>query len=249
MAAPRRCVSICGCQRQRGCVAGADGPVAEGRSVEPSGARAHAGALPRRPVVFRRRAGRSVFTIRRCSAAIDRAAAPSAWPRPWTTAREPRLRTPQITGEARSWLVDLACRKAKVPRTIRMSCGRRSCWRGTRANTVRRRAMPALPGWPRARCASCLDRHAVKPHKVRYYLERRNPEFKQKTWPRSCASTARLRLLKQAGGARPQEAGEAVSSDHLVATKSQPGVQAMAGTTATRSRPPVPGVHQGFAPS
>ena len=82
-------------------------------------------------------------TVQRC---VDRAlrhgvaAALDDSPRPG--------RTPQITGEARAWLVDLACRKAK-DLGIRMSCGRRSCWRGTRANTVRRRAMPALPGWPR----------------------------------------------------------------------------------------------------
>jgi len=35
-----------------------------------------------------------------------------------------------------------------------------------------------------------LDAQEVKPHKVRYYLERRDPEFKAKM-ARCCVSTAR----------------------------------------------------------
>ena len=46
---------------------------------------------------------------------------------------------PTITAEAKAWLVDLACRKAKEP-AIRTSCGRRGCWLVTRANMARRGA-------------------------------------------------------------------------------------------------------------
>src|ERR1700675_4404146 len=86
---------------------------------------------------------------------------------------------PTITVEAKAWLVSLACRKAKelgYPHEL---------W------TTRLLAQHAREHGP-AEGHACLGRlvqgtlckilneQAVKPHKVRYYLERRDPEFKAK---------------------------------------------------------------------
>jgi hypothetical protein len=46
---------------------------------------------------------------------------------------------PTITAEAKAWLVDLACRKAKEL-GYHMSCGRRGCWPAMRASRAFGRA-------------------------------------------------------------------------------------------------------------
>ena len=61
-----------------------------------------------------------------------------------------------------------------------MNCGRRGFWPAMPASMDRRRDMPASPTWRRARCARSSIEQEVKPHKVRYYLERRDPEFEEK---------------------------------------------------------------------
>jgi len=47
-----------------------------------------------------------------------------------------------------------------------------------------------LSGLAQGTVCKILDAQEVKPHKVRYYLERRDPEFKAKM-RRCCVSTAR----------------------------------------------------------
>src|SRR5215472_10131493 len=88
-------------------------------------------------------------------------------------------REPEITVEARAWLVALACRKAKelgYPHEV---------W------TTRLLAQHAREHGPKAGHAclaqlvqgtvcKILDAEEVRPHKVRYYLERRDPEFAPK---------------------------------------------------------------------
>jgi hypothetical protein len=86
---------------------------------------------------------------------------------------------PEITVEARAWLVSLACQKAKdmgYPRefwTTRLLARHarehgpavgHACLRRTAQGTV---------------CKILADQE-VKPHQVRYYLERRDPEFEAK---------------------------------------------------------------------
>src|SRR6202050_1262862 len=86
---------------------------------------------------------------------------------------------PEITVEARAWLVSLPCQKAKEvgyphelwttrllappPREYRPATGH-ACLRRIAQGTV---------------CKILADQE-VKPHKVRYYLERRDPEFEAK---------------------------------------------------------------------
>ena len=129
--------------------------------------------------------------------------------------------TPQITGEALAWLVNLACCKAKdlgYPHEL---------WTTQLLARHAREHGPVSGHACFARLAQgtvceLLDRHAVKPHKVCYYLERRDPEFKQKMDELLCVYRE-VALLKQAGGARLQESGEAVA---IIVLRRKAGVQA-----------------------
>ncbi|TAJ73629.1 MAG: IS630 family transposase, partial [Gallionellaceae bacterium] len=80
-----------------------------------------------------------------------------------------------------------------------------------------------------------LDAEEVKPHKVRYYLERRDPDFAEKMAEVLCVYR-QVKLLKKKP---PSDAVAIVSYDE------KPGVQAI-GTTAP-DLPPEPGQHQTFA--
>jgi len=88
-------------------------------------------------------------------------------------------RDPVITAEAKTWLVALACRKAKeldYPHEL---------WTTRLLATHAREHGPAA-GHPslgklaQGTVCKILAEHEVKPHKVRYYLERRDPEFEPK---------------------------------------------------------------------
>jgi len=86
---------------------------------------------------------------------------------------------PEITDDARAWVVSLACQKAHdlgYPHEL---------WT-TRLLASHIRAHAVTAGHPSvARIAQgtvckILARHDLQPHKVRYYLERRDPAFEEK---------------------------------------------------------------------
>src|SRR5271155_5527742 len=88
-------------------------------------------------------------------------------------------REPVITDEARTFIVDLACRKAKdvgYPHEL---------WTSRREDLAQRALSErgeAVVSRLRTVLANVLGTqpHEVKPHRVRYYLERRDPEFDAK---------------------------------------------------------------------
>jgi transposase len=85
-----------------------------------------------------------------------------------------------------------------------------------------------------------LDRQAVKAHKMRYYLERRDPDFEKKMAQVLCVYRE-VEILKQA-------AAQAQTSDAEVAIVSydeKTGMQAIA--TTAPDLPPKPGVYATFA--
>ena len=148
---------------------------------------------------------------------------------------------PTITAEAKAWLVDLACRKAKelgYPHEL---------W------TTRLLARHAREHGPAAGhvCLAKLapghgvqdpQRQEVKPHKVRYYLERRDAAVRSRRWRRCCASIARSKLLKKKAAAAKEKPSDAVA---IVSYDEKPGIQAIA--TTAPDLPPEPGVHATFA--
>ena len=82
----------------------------------------------------------------------------------------------------------------------------------------------------------------VKPHKVRYYLEQRDPDFAEKMAEVLCVYR-QVKILKQTAAAsknkRPSDAVAIISYDE------KPGIQAIA--TTAPDLPPVPSVYPAFA--
>jgi transposase len=144
-------------------------------------------------------------------------------------------REPVITAEARAWLVDLACRKAKefgYPHEV---------WT-TRLLAAHARAHGPSAGHAclcdlvQGTVCKILDAAEVKPHKVRYYLDRRDPDFAAKMAEVLCVYR-QVKLLK-----KKKEPDKGVA---IVSYDEKPGIQAT-GTTAP-DLPPEPGRHQTFA--
>ena len=86
-----------------------------------------------------------------------------------------------------------------------------------------------------------LNEREIKPHRVRYYLERRDPEFKQKMAEVLCVYRE-VKLIKEMAAARKEELSDAVA---IVSYDEKPGIQAIA--TTAPDLPPEPGKHAAFA--
>src|SRR5712692_6700313 len=100
-----------------------------------------------------------------------------------------------IAAEAKAWLVSLACRKAKdvgYPHEL---------WTTRLLARHAREHGPAeghacLGKLVQGTVCKILNEQEVKPHKVRYYLERRDPEFKEKMAEVLCVHRE-VKLLKE----------------------------------------------------
>jgi transposase len=144
---------------------------------------------------------------------------------------------PTITAAAKAWLVSLACRKAKdlgYPHEL---------WTTRLLARHAREHGPAAGHACLARLAQgtvckILDQYAVKPHRVRYYLERRDPDFDAKMAQVLCVYRE-VDVLKRAATDTPAPAVAILSYDE------KPGVQAIA--TTAPDLPPMPGTYATFA--
>jgi transposase len=174
-------------------------------------------------------------TVQRC---VERALAHGAMaalddcPRPG--------KEPTIAAEAKAWLVSLACRKAKelgYPHEL---------WTTRLLARHAREHGPAeghacLGKLAQGTVCKILNEQEVKPHKVRYYLERRDPEFKQKMAEVLCVYRE-VKLIKETAAAAKQEPSDAVA---IVSYDEKPGIQATA--TTAPDLPPAPGRHATLA--
>ena len=135
-------------------------------------------------------------TVQRCverAVALGPLAALDERPRPG--------KAPLITTEAKAWVVSLACRKAKelgYPHEV---------WTTRLLARHAREHGPAaghacLAHLAQGTVCKILDQHEVKPHKVRYYLERRDADFEAKMAEVLCVYRE-VALLKETA-----EAGE-----------------------------------------
>ena len=146
---------------------------------------------------------------------------------------------PTITAEAKAWLVDLACRKAKelgYPHEL---------WTTRLLARHAREHGPAaghdcLANLVQGTVCKILNKQEVKPHKVRYYMERRDAEFADKMAEVLCVYREVAILKKAAAGSK--KLTEAVA---VVSYDEKPGIQAIA--TTAPDLPPKPGVHATFA--
>src|SRR3984893_11450091 len=131
---------------------------------------------------------------------------------------------PTITAEAKAWVVDLACRKAKdlgYPHEL---------WTTRLLARHSREHGPAeghacLAKLAQGTLCKILNRQAVKAHKVRYYLERRDPDFEQKMAEVLCVYRE-VAVLKEAAAAQNEQGKPVV----VVSYDEKPGIQAIATT-------------------
>jgi transposase len=151
---------------------------------------------------------------------------------------------PTISDEAKTWVVDLACRKAKdlgYPHEL---------WT-TRLLASHAREHGPAEGHPclaklaQGTLVKILNNQEIKPHKVRYYLERRDPEFKKKM-AEVLAVYRKVKSIKQkikkASGTVKKALKNSVA---FISYDEKPGIQAIANTAP--DLPPEPREHQTFA--
>ena len=139
-----------------------------------------------------------------------------------------------IMPEDKAWAVHLACTKPKD-----LGYASELWTRRTLAEHIRKVAgasgHPGLAQAGKATVQRILDEQEIKPHKIRYYLERRDPDFEAKMC--QVLLVYRELSMEPAQGVRTP-AGRLVFT---VSVDEKPGVQAIANTAA--DLPPVPGKH------
>jgi transposase len=153
-------------------------------------------------------------------------------------------REPTITPDARAWLVSLACRKAKelgYPHelwTTRLLAQHARTYGPEEGHAC-------LAGLVQGTVCKILDQDEVKPHKVRYYLEERDPAFAAKMAEVLCVYR-QVKLLKEAAAAANKKpANKPDGGVAIISYDEKPGIQAIANTAP--DRPPAPGMHAALA--
>jgi hypothetical protein len=108
--------------------------------------------------------------------------------------------------------------------------------------------MSAWHGSRRARCAKILADQEVKPHKVRYYLERRDPEFDTKMAEVLCVyqevailRAAEADVAKACPEADSKATDKTAPNVAFISYDEKPGIQAI--SNAVPDLPPVAGEH------
>lgn len=148
-----------------------------------------------------------------------------------------RPKPPRIGEDAKAWVVHLACSK---PKDLGYAA---EVWsRQALAGHVREHAVaagfPALSRAAKATVHRILAEQPLHPEKVKYSLERRDPEFEPKM--------RQVLVIYREVALQNQASGSPVASNVVtVSVDEKPGVQAIANTAP--DRPPVPGKHPQIA--
>ena len=150
---------------------------------------------------------------------------------------------PTITPEAKAWLVSLACRKAKELGYPHELWTTRLLARHAREHGAAA-GHECLANLVQGTVCKILGQEEVKPHKVRYYLERRDAEFEQKMAEVLCVYRE-VQMLKKAAAKAKKKAKKPGKPVTIVSYDEKPGIQAIA--TTAPDLPPVPGTYATFA--
>jgi len=145
---------------------------------------------------------------------------------------------PTITPEAKAWLVSLACDKAKdhgYPHEL---------WTTRLLARHAREHGPAaghecLANLVQGTVCKILGKEEIKPHKMRYYLEKRDADFEPKMAEVLCVYRE-VEVLKKAA-TKSKRRGKPVA---IVSYDEKPGIQAIA--TTAPDLPPEPGIYPTF---
>jgi transposase len=143
-----------------------------------------------------------------------------------------RPRAPEITEEAKAWVVSVACMK---PKELGLAAEVWSISALARyvASQAEQAGFPRLAGAGKSTIWRILDENQLKPHKITYYLEKRDPDFDRKMQE---VLMVYREVSLCAEGAVPDGRTHPV---YTVSVDEKPGVQAI-GLTAP-DLPPVPG--------
>lgn len=130
-----------------------------------------------------------------------------------------RPKEPVITQGAKAWVVNLACKK---PTELGYAA---EMWtRRALADHVRKYALEAghycLEKAVKATIQRILDEHPIRPHKIAYYLERRDPDFEQKMADILC-------VYREINLQNEEAAPGDIPSIITVSVDEKPGVQAI----------------------
>ncbi len=144
-------------------------------------------------------------------------------------------KAPEITADAKAWLVALACQKAKELGYPHELWTTRLLARHAREH-AEAAGHACLASIVQGTVCKILARQEIKPHKVRYYLERRDEAFETKMADVLC-------VYREVAVLRASDT--AASNVAIISYDEKPSIQAV-GNTAP-DLPPKPGVHAAFA--
>jgi transposase len=143
-----------------------------------------------------------------------------------------RGRKARLTLDARAWVINLACQKPKELGYAQELWTTRLLMTHVRQHAAAA-GHPSLARLGRGTVSKILRAGGVQPHKVRYYLERRDPEFEAKMTQVLCVYK-QVELLQHAHD-------PAGSMTAILSFDEKPGIQAISNTAP--DRPPVPEHH------
>lgn len=146
----------------------------------------------------------------------------------------PRAGRPRkIPDDARAWLISLACQKPKdLGYTEELWTTRLLAQHARRHCEAA--AHPSLRGLGRGTVSKILAAHDLKPHKIRYYLEQRDPDFEAKM-------VSVLHVYKQVEVLRAQRSSREPPLLAVLSYDEKPGIQVLQNKAP--DLPPVPGKH------
>src|SRR3990172_2988441 len=130
-----------------------------------------------------------------------------------------RGRPPKITAEARAWLISLACQKPKEVGYAQELWTTRLLAKHARTH-CRDAGHPSLRQIGRGTISKILTKSEIRPHKIDYYLERRDPEFDVKMAQVLCVYREVQLLLEK-------KDGEAGTLHAILSYDEKPGIQAI----------------------
>jgi hypothetical protein len=145
-----------------------------------------------------------------------------------------RPKDPVIGADAKAWVVHVACSKPKELGYAAEVWSRQALAKHIREHASKA-GFPALSRAAKATVHRILAEQPLHPEKVKYYLERRDPDFE--------AGMRKVLIVYQEVELQnaKREAGADASRIITVSVDEKPGVQAIANTAP--DLPPVPGKH------
>jgi transposase len=142
---------------------------------------------------------------------------------------------PEITPEAKAWLVNIACQKPKELGYSFELWTNRLLAKHAREH-CKKNGHPSLAKINRGTISKILNKSDVRPHKIIYYLERRDPDFDRKM-------TQVLHVYKQVELIK--QMGENAPPVTVVSYDEKPGIQAI--SSVAPDLPPVQGKYSCIA--